>query len=257
MARQSFPHELPEQISECSRLALDFTHGRLSSTMGGTFVNCAFSQHHFDKWGCQNVAVLRATRDGSSSLCNFALRLPSKRNRDTSCSVGSSFHIFGNQSEQFVLCNHYSTILARQTPDNRTTAQPDDQTSGRRDNPTTGQPDNRTTREPDNRTTREPNNRRPDAGDWTPDTGRHRTSDTRHWTVDTSAAVPWCFAPLTFCSIDLKTFLTDPSRTRRRAIAAGARVVGQRGGDVGFTSHQGAMGSGAKYSLERVPRLVL
>ena len=71
----------------------------------------------------KNVTVFRATIDGSSSLCNIALRYPSRRNKDTnhdvalthslthslfsqiSCSTRSRVHIFRNQDEQFIFAS--------------------------------------------------------------------------------------------------------------------------------------------------------
>ena len=41
-----------------------------------------------------NVAVLKATIDGSQSLCNIALRYPNRRNRDTNNDVAYSLTPF-------------------------------------------------------------------------------------------------------------------------------------------------------------------
>ena len=97
---------------------------------------------------------------------------------------------------------HYSTILTRRQPYNRT---PDNQTV---DNRTLGTPgtigtigemDNQTSREPDNKTG-QPDTRHP-----TPDTDRaagqmdSRTSDTGHRTPDTSVLVAWYPGALLSC----------------------------------------------------------
>ena len=96
-----------------------------SGMAGNTDLWCALQLGFHEKPNSTNgdankVAVLRAMIDGSPSLCNTTLRCPRRRNGDTKrhvafsftpfsrrhvCSKHSSFHVFRNQDEQFVLCH--------------------------------------------------------------------------------------------------------------------------------------------------------
>ena len=91
----------------------------------------------FDKNGAANkVAVLRATIDGSPSLLQYhpAIPKPTQQGHQprrgilthsffskTCCSIHSSFHIFRNRDEQFVLCHlrHLRHLLGHQASNNR------------------------------------------------------------------------------------------------------------------------------------------
>ena len=88
-AQRSFPHALPEQISESESAASPHAW-KTQQHHSWHALLLGFRAKPFNRWGCQQIRNLESYNRDSPSLCNITLRYPTRRNRDTNHDVAYS-----------------------------------------------------------------------------------------------------------------------------------------------------------------------